>query len=562
MYCYFKNLETKMRPKLMLNDEERIISKIVSPDYSKDIRNQDVQRLIKNFPIDFLASNRLILLFDEKLHDFPLEEFKEEVKKRREESEKIFKEAVRISKTLDKTGIEHVTIKSVAKSVRMRCEVGDIDILIREKDFNRTEEVLLKMGYTLLNSSRSVKVFLTGTGVKVEIYNELYSASLKVIGEEFIKNRVKIGELYVPSPENELIDNATRSMLFIDNFNISLYDVLYIRNLLTNEIDLGYIQNILDRAKELKPLFFYYLYIVVEIHKILYDTINSSVIAEAEKSCKRYLSIKLALKASKIENLPYTSRFIFRFWFLHTLFCYIVFLHPKEAVRAIVATSETTEKIKKKSLILIFSGMDGTGKSTHAKALKEKFEELGIPCEIVWTRWRPSTTYPFMGLVYVLKRWRRKDYHKSKILRKIWAYLTILDFVYFHLFKIKPHLIRGNVVICDRYIYDHIADLMHDGLYNENAVKLLLKLIPNPNVSFIFNVPVNIAMVRKTDTQDVLNIWRFEESAEEYLIEQRENYLRVAKSLNIPVIDATRDFEELHEEIYKQVLQVYIDKQK
>ena len=109
---------------------------------------------------------------------------------------------------------------------------------------------------------------------------------------------------------------------------------------------------------------------------------------------------------------------------------------------------------------------------------------------------------------------------------------------------------------------NHIADLMHDGLYNENAVKFLLKLIPNPNLSLIFDVPVSTALMRKSDTKDVLKTWRFEESAEEYLNEQRENYLRVAKSQNIPVIDVTKDFDELHEEIYKQVLQAYIAKQK
>jgi len=182
------------------------------------------------------------------------------------------------------------------------------------------------------------------------------------------------------------------------------------------------------------------------------------------------------------------------------------------------------------------------------------FESLGIPCEIVWTRWRPVITYPIMGLIYVLKRWRRKDYHKSKILRKIWAYLTILDFAYFHLFKIKPHLLKGKIVICDRYIYDHIADLMHDGLYNENAVKFLLKLIPNPNLSLIFDVPVSTAIVRKPDTQEILNLWRFEESAEEYLNEQRGNYLKVAKKFGIEVIDSTRDFKELNDKIFDEII--------
>jgi len=38
--------------------------------------------------------------------------------------------------------------------------------------------------------------------------------------------------------------------------------------------------------------------------------------------------------------------------------------------------------------------------------------------------------------------------------------------------------------------------------------------------------------------------------------------LEVANSLKIPIIDATKDFEELHEKIYKQVLYAYVEKQK
>lgn len=213
-------------------------------------------------------------------------------------------------------------------------------------------------------------------------------------------------------------------------------------------------------------------------------------------------------------------------------------------------------------LFLCFSGIDGSGKSTHAKALRERLEKDGIPCKIVWARWRPIVTYPFMGLVYVLKKYRRKDYHKSKILRKVWAYLTILDFVYLFLFKIKPCLSRGKVVICDRYIYDHIAQLMYDRLYNEGAVRLMLKLIPNPSLSFIFDVPEQVASYRKRDTQEMLKIWKFEDDAEEYLRKMRKNYLKIADSMNIPIMDATKDFEELHEEIYKCVFRAYIQGKK
>lgn len=224
-------------------------------------------------------------------------------------------------------------------------------------------------------------------------------------------------------------------------------------------------------------------------------------------------------------------------------------------------TVEEVVKIANKQyspLFLSFSGIDGSGKSTHAKAIKKRLEKNGIPCKIVWARWRPIVTYPFMGIVYVLKKYRRKDYYKNRMLRKIWAYLTIFDFIYLFLFKIKPHLTEGKVIICDRYIYDHIAQLMYDKLYNERAVRIMLKLIPNPSLSFIFDVPEQVASYRKRDTQEMLKIWKFEDDAEKYLREMRKNYLKIADSMNIPIVDATKDFKELHEEIYRHVFKAYM----
>lgn len=221
----------------------------------------------------------------------------------------------------------------------------------------------------------------------------------------------------------------------------------------------------------------------------------------------------------------------------------------------IPVTIEKVAKSVKPKLVISFSGIDGSGKSTHAETLKERFRELGIPCIHVMTRWRPIITYPIMGMIYILTGYRRKDYHKNKVLRRIWAYLTILDFVYLFIFKIRIHLLRRGIVICDRYIYDHIADLMHDGLYNERAVKILLKLF-KPDLAFIFDIPVEVSLSRKNNTQDALKLWKFEEDVVEYLSIQRRNYLALGEKLRITVINSIEDFDKINEHIFKEIIKV------
>ena len=218
--------------------------------------------------------------------------------------------------------------------------------------------------------------------------------------------------------------------------------------------------------------------------------------------------------------------------------------------------------LKRKRILVCFTGIDGTGKTTHATKIVKRFKKMGIPCQYVWCNWVPRISYPFMALIYLITGgYRRKDYHKSRILRRIWNYIVIFDFIYLYLLKVKLPLLIGKNVVCDRYVYDMIADLIYDGLYSERASKILLKLVPKPDLVFMLDVPEDISYLRKKDTKDAINI-KDSDDAIDYLRIHRNAYLKIAESLKIPVIDATEDFEELHEKIYKQVLYAYVEKQK
>ncbi|MDY6894129.1 MAG: hypothetical protein SVO01_01735, partial [Thermotogota bacterium] len=199
----------------------------------------------------------------------------------------------------------------------------------------------------------------------------------------------------------------------------------------------------------------------------------------------------------------------------------------------------------------------GSGKSVHAEALEKKLNENGIPCTRIWARWISTISFPFRGLIYVLTGYRRKDYHKSRILRSYFAYLTIFDFLYLYMTKIKYQLLMGKIVICDRYVYDLIADLSHLGLDNERAVKTLLKVIPEPDIIFWLDLPEDIALSRKDDTYDKIPKLR-SDNAIEYLKEQRKKYSDIANKMNIKPIYTTNEFDEVQDKIFEEVFYTYI----
>jgi len=111
------------------------------------------------------------------------------------------------------------------------------------------------------------------------------------------------------------------------------------------------------------------------------------------------------------------------------------------------------------------------------------------------------------------------------------------------IFKVKLPLIFGKNIVCDRYIYDTmITDLSVDMNYSRdkvtNVLKNLLRFFPEPNITFLIDVPEEIAYKRKDDTPSI-----------EYLRERREIYLDVGRKYGMIILDGSKRLEELQLEL-------------
>lgn len=210
-------------------------------------------------------------------------------------------------------------------------------------------------------------------------------------------------------------------------------------------------------------------------------------------------------------------------------------------------------------MLVCFSGIDGSGKTTQAQMIIDTFSEHGVSATHVWARWRPFVSYPLMGILYVLLGWRRKDYHRSRFVRAIWGYFLFVDQLLFFAREIYPELLRGKVVCIDRYVLDQIVEMRYDGLYNRRVASLLERFLPTPDVAFLMDVPPEEAMRRKDDTQEMLDRLRIDVSAEEYLADRRGLYLETVDESRTVVVDTTRPVSETHEKIAERVLSAYFE---
>jgi len=194
--------------------------------------------------------------------------------------------------------------------------------------------------------------------------------------------------------------------------------------------------------------------------------------------------------------------------------------------------------MRNRSFLICFTGVDGSGKTTHAKFLKKYLEEQGYSCRYVWGASRPFLSYFFFAFTRVLGYWKhtKKNAYTDPLeyaprllsvkFGKVWRLFLFIDYQLKALAKIRLPLLVGKVVICDRYFYDLLMELQLSNVSSEKFTSALSKSMPKPLVTFLMDVPENLARTRRNFSY-------------EFFSKRNEVFLDLAKSFDFRVIDSS-----------------------
>ena len=156
--------------------------------------------------------------------------------------------------------------------------------------------------------------------------------------------------------------------------------------------------------------------------------------------------------------------------------------------------------------MLVFEGSDGSGKSTIIDNLPQILYRSFKEDNIDYYHWRPGfikspkTNSGSKGIV--TNPHRDKSYNKVISLGKF-IFFNI-DYILGYWIKVRPQLLKGRMVIFDRYYYDFIVDQKRSAInIPKPIVKILYKLfIPKPTKVYFIKVDPITAHERKKELSD------------------------------------------------------------
>jgi thymidylate kinase len=198
-------------------------------------------------------------------------------------------------------------------------------------------------------------------------------------------------------------------------------------------------------------------------------------------------------------------------------------------------THQTAEHRRPK--LVSFSGIDGAGKSTQISNLSAHLRMCGLRIRLVvywddvavWKRFREFSGHTLFkgekGIGSPANPINRRDKNvRSWYMTLVRLLLYLLDAISLAVVAAKIRNSLADVIIFDRYAYDELANLPLERFPARLYARLLLSLVPKPDVAFLLDADPELARARKP------------EYPAEFLHRHRAAYLKLGKIAKMTLV--------------------------
>jgi dTMP kinase len=195
-------------------------------------------------------------------------------------------------------------------------------------------------------------------------------------------------------------------------------------------------------------------------------------------------------------------------------------------------------RLSKSGKLIVFEGIDGSGKTTMHKALKERMKNRN---DVVFSREPTDGEYG---------RKIRGALREGNVSAEELLVLFMQDRIEHIKNVVMPSLKEGKVVILDRY-YLSTAAYQAGELFSVKELLVLNGLFsPTPDLIVYFEIPVEKALERLSRRGGGVSVFEKEEK----LKKVAENYEWILKYFDVKRVDALLPIEELVNEVEKIII--------
>jgi thymidylate kinase len=214
---------------------------------------------------------------------------------------------------------------------------------------------------------------------------------------------------------------------------------------------------------------------------------------------------------------------------------------------------------RRRGLLIAFSGMDGSGKSTAARVARDRIEAAGFPAVVEWTRLGQEAAVQdriarpvkrFLGSrgtvadpVAATIGADREAMERRQVERRTgpvaWAWTLVVALVGARAHRRAVRRRRdGTAVVCDRWLADSLVDLEVRYGRHAAAARLLRLLVPAPDLGVLLAIDAATSLERKPGDQAASVVQRMEGL-----------YAQAAGRGDLVVVDARRPLHEVMDEV-------------